>query len=84
MNELILRRPDDFHVHLRQGPALASYAARSARHFARILVMPNVIPPIIGAVGLVDYRTAIENSLKRAGGRCGALMTFKLIPGMGD
>ncbi len=83
MTEFSIRRPDDFHVHLRQGPALASYAARSARHFARILVMPNVTPPIISAASLIDYRTAVENAIESAGGQCGALMSFKLIPGMG-
>ncbi len=83
MTELKMRRPDDFHVHLRQGPALALYSARSALYFGRILVMPNVTPPIRSATGVIDYRTSIERALTVAGGLCSALMSFKLIPGMG-
>ena len=46
MDRLTLRRPDDFHVHLRDGPAMASVLADTARQFARAIVMPNLKPPV--------------------------------------
>lgn len=79
IREITLRRPDDMHVHLRQGPELAGYAQDLASSFARALVMPNTIPPITTPEGLAGYRTAI---LKAAGGGFVPLMTFKIQPGM--
>lgn len=78
---LELRRPDDFHVHLRQGPPLAAYAARSARHFGRALAMPNTVPPISSGRALGDYRRAVLAGM--AGYACAPLFAFKLLPGMG-
>lgn len=78
---LELRRPDDFHVHLRQGPALAAYAARSARHFGRALAMPNTVPPISSGRALGDYRRSVLAGM--AGYACAPLFAFKLLPGMG-
>ena len=46
MDRITLRRPDDFHVHLRDGPAMASVLADTARRFARAIVMPNLKPPL--------------------------------------
>src|SRR5258707_1252589 len=43
---LTLRQPDDWHVHLRDGAALAAVAAHTARQFARAIVMPNLKPPV--------------------------------------
>ncbi len=79
--DISISLPDDFHVHLRQGPTMAAYAVRSAEQFGRILVMPNVVPPITGPVPLADYRRALDVAL--SGRSCMPLMTFKLIPGMG-
>lgn len=76
--------PDDFHVHLRQGPVLAAYAARSASQFGRLLVMPNVVPPLSGERAMHDYRRAVEAGLASGGKACTALMSFKLLPGMGE
>lgn len=78
---LELPRPDDFHVHLRQGPPLAAYAARSARHFGRALAMPNTVPPISSGRALGDYRRAVLAGM--AGYACAPLFAFKLLPGMG-
>lgn len=58
--ELVIRRPDDWHVHLRQGQLLCDMAPFTARHFARALVMPNLVPSIVTADEMVRYRTAIE------------------------
>lgn len=79
--ELILARPDDFHVHLRQGPALALYAKRHALSFGRALVMPNTLPPVADADSLASYRRTIAGCLGSAP-HFSPLMAFKLLPGM--
>ena len=43
---LTIRRPDDWHVHLRDGAMLAGVVAHTARQFARAIVMPNLSPPV--------------------------------------
>lgn len=77
MPTLVIRRPDDFHVHLRQGAACSEYAKDAARAgWARVLVMPNTLPPVIDAFGLRNYQRTIESaapSLK-------PLMTFQILP----
>jgi dihydroorotase len=84
---LRLPRPDDFHLHLRQGEALGAYARREALSFGRALVMPNTVPPIASAASIAAYRSAILAALgqgETSGGSSGLvpLMTFKLLPGM--
>ncbi|MCZ8176614.1 MAG: dihydroorotase, partial [Burkholderiaceae bacterium] len=46
---LTLRRPDDWHLHLRDGAALAAVLPATARQFARAIVMPNLKPPVTTA-----------------------------------
>ena len=46
MNSLTIRRPDDWHVHLRDGAALASVVTFTAERFGRAIVMPNLKPPV--------------------------------------
>jgi len=74
-----MRRPDDFHLHLRQGPAMHEWARASSLHFARALVMPNTIPPIDRPERLLAYKAEIEIA---AGPRFSPLMAFKIMPGM--
>lgn len=98
MDELRIRLPDDFHVHLRQGPAMAAYVARSAALFGRFLAMPNVVPPLVTGRGVSDYLAALGTAVSVSGrtvphveggsqdpgkGFCKPLSSFKLIPGMG-
>jgi dihydroorotase len=83
MNELHIRVPDDFHVHVRQGPAMAAYIARSAAHFGRFLVMPNVTPPLVSAGSVADYAKAVAMAVKASGFASVPLHSFKLVPGMG-
>lgn len=74
---LTFRRPDDFHVHLRQGPESAGYARDAAEAgFARVLVMPNTLPPIASAASLTAYRDLLAASAPGLG----LLMTFKIRP----
>jgi len=84
IREIKLRRPDDMHVHLRQGQELAGYTEDLASSFARALVMPNTIPPITTPEELVRYRAAILQAAAPGGRGLGLtpLMTFKIQPGM--
>jgi dihydroorotase len=59
MRQLTLTRPDDFHLHLRDGNYLASTVADAARCFARGLIMPNRTPPTTDVESARAYRTAI-------------------------
>ena len=63
MDRLTLRRPDDFHVHLRDGPAMASVLADTARQFARAIVMPNLKPPLRTTQLALHYRDRILGEL---------------------
>ncbi len=57
---LTIRRPDDWHVHLRDGAMLASVVPYTARQFARAIVMPNLSPPITTAAAGAAYRDRIN------------------------
>ncbi len=57
---LIIRRPDDWHVHLRDGDMLQRVAPYTARQFARALVMPNLVPPVTGVEAAATYRERIR------------------------
>jgi len=60
---LTLTRPDDWHVHLRDGAAMAAVVPYTARQFARAIVMPNLRPPITTAAMAVAYRDRINSAL---------------------
>ena len=53
---LTIRRPDDWHVHLRDGDMLRKVAPYTARQFARAIVMPNLVPPITAVDAAHGYR----------------------------
>ena len=57
--KLTIRRPDDWHVHLRDGGMLAAVAPYTARQFARAIVMPNLSPPVTTIDAARDYRARI-------------------------
>ena len=56
---LTIRRPDDWHVHLRDGDMLAAVAPYTARQFARAIVMPNLSPPVTSVEAARGYRKRI-------------------------
>jgi len=56
---LTLRRPDDWHLHLRDGDALASVIGATARVFGRAIVMPNLKPPVTTVAAALAYRDRI-------------------------
>lgn len=62
-NAISLRRPDDWHVHLRDGPLLQAVAPATARCFARAIVMPNLSPPITSVAAAVAYRERIREAV---------------------
>jgi dihydroorotase len=61
--ELKINRPDDFHVHLRDGVGLQSVVPHTAAQFARALVMPNLKPPITTVAQAIAYRERIMSAL---------------------
>ena len=64
-DRLILRRPDDWHVHLRDGDMLKFVVGFTARQFGRAIVMPNLSPPVTTAARAVAYRHRIMDALER-------------------
>jgi dihydroorotase len=60
---LVIRRPDDWHVHLRDGEMLAAVAGFTARQFARAIVMPNLVPPVTKMAAAEAYRRRILAAL---------------------
>jgi dihydroorotase len=56
---LTIRRPDDWHVHLRDAEMLRTVAPHTARQFARAIVMPNLVPPITTVEAAAAYRERI-------------------------
>lgn len=74
---LEITRPDDWHLHLREGDVLASVVAHTAQRFARAIVMPNLKPPVTTVAQAEDYRGRILASLPK-GSRFQPLMTLYL------
>jgi len=64
---LVIRRPDDWHVHLRDGDMLAAVAPWTARQFARAIVMPNLDPPVTNVAAAIAYRDRIRAAAGEAG-----------------
>ncbi|HUH60537.1 MAG TPA: dihydroorotase [Candidimonas sp.] len=80
-DSLTLVRPDDWHLHLRDGAMLDAVVPDTARQFARAIVMPNLKPPVTTTALALAYRERIYASLQRAGIAQGAftpLMTLYL------
>ena len=77
MNTLKLRRPDDWHVHLRDGAALSAVVKFTAERFGRAIVMPNLKPPITTAAMARGYRERILAALP-AGANFEPLLTLYL------
>ncbi|HKS88301.1 MAG TPA: dihydroorotase [Stellaceae bacterium] len=74
---ITLRRPDDWHVHLRDGAMLRAVVGHTARQFARAIVMPNLVPPVTTVAAVRAYRERIVAALP-AGADFTPLMTCYL------
>ena len=59
MRELSIVRPDDWHLHLRDGEMLKAVLPETSRHFARAIIMPNLVPPVVSSQQAVAYRERI-------------------------
>ncbi|MGR3571266.1 dihydroorotase [Brevirhabdus sp.] len=77
LTELTLIRPDDWHLHLRDGDMLKGIAPESARDFGRAIVMPNLVPPVVTGQQARAYRDRIMAALP-AGSAFRPLMTLYL------
>jgi dihydroorotase len=62
-SRLTIRRPDDWHLHLRDGAMLTGVLPETARHFARAIVMPNLVPPVVTGDDARAYRDRILAAL---------------------
>ncbi|WP_106204498.1 dihydroorotase [Aliiruegeria haliotis] len=60
---LTLRRPDDWHLHLRDGAMLEAVLPETARDFARAIIMPNLVPPVVTSADATSYRERILAAL---------------------
>jgi dihydroorotase len=77
MNEVTIIRPDDWHLHLRDGAHMQAVLAHTSRRFARAIVMPNLGPPVTTTRLALDYRARILAALP-AGASFRPLMTLYL------
>lgn len=77
MQTLTLRRPDDWHLHLRDGAMLEGVIGDSSRHFARAIIMPNLVPPVVTTADAKAYRERIMKAVPK-GDRFEPLMTLYL------
>ncbi|MEM9576120.1 MAG: dihydroorotase [Pseudomonadota bacterium] len=74
---LTIRRPDDWHLHLRDGAMLRAVLPATAAHFARAIIMPNLVPPVVTSQQASAYRDRILAALP-AGADFEPLMTLYL------
>ncbi|GHU07910.1 dihydroorotase [Betaproteobacteria bacterium] len=61
--QISITRPDDWHLHLRDGEAIQAVLPHSARQFARAIIMPNLRPPVTTVAAAADYRRRILKAL---------------------
>jgi dihydroorotase len=79
-HSLTLRRPDDWHLHLRDGAMLRAVLPETARHFDRAIIMPNLVPPVVTGDDARAYRDRILAALPE-GMTFTPLMTLYLTEG---
>src|SRR5690606_43191 len=81
---LTITRPDDWHLHVRDGALMADVLPHTARQFGRAIIMPNLRPPVTSTAQALDYRARIMAALKQGlpsdgrGGDFEPLMTLYL------
>ncbi len=64
MNSITITKPDDFHLHLRDGDAMASVVNHSAKTFARAMIMPNIAPPVTTVNAALEYKQRIMDAVE--------------------
>ena len=68
MKSITIPRPDDWHVHFRDGAMMAAVVPETARHFARAIVMPNLVPPVARSVDAKAYYDRIRGCVPDGSG----------------
>jgi dihydroorotase len=63
MNRITIRKPDDWHLHVRDGAMLKAVLPCTARHFGRAIIMPNLLPPVCTVKEAEEYRNRIQKAL---------------------
>ena len=74
---ITIRKPDDWHLHVRDGAMLKAVMPFTARHFGRAILMPNLVPPVITTKDAIAYRERVMAALP-AGSTFKPLMTCYL------
>ena len=77
MNKITINKPDDWHLHLRNGKMMENVVGYSANAFARGLIMPNLVPPVVNAKQAKEYKDSIIRALPE-GNSFEPLMTLYL------
>ena len=67
MNTITIKRPDDWHLHLRDGDVLPDLVKHTARQFSRALIMPNLKPPVTTVSQALSYQDRIHQAAKEVG-----------------
>ncbi|HET8710663.1 MAG TPA: dihydroorotase [Spongiibacteraceae bacterium] len=78
MTDLRITRPDDWHVHLRDGAALPHTVSAMARYFGRAIAMPNLVPPVATAAQALAYRERIMSAQRDCAHQVTPLMVLYL------
>ena len=65
MEKIEIIKPDDWHVHFRDNDILKAVVPETTRHFARAIVMPNLIPPVINGKQAADYQQRIKQNVPK-------------------
>ena len=64
VKEIVISRPDDWHLHLRDGDLLPITVNETAKSFARAIIMPNLVPPVTKLTHVKNYKQRIIKALK--------------------
>ena len=65
MEEIEIIKPDDWHIHFRDGEFLNKVVPETSKHFARGIIMPNLVPPILNQKNAIDYKNRIKNAIPK-------------------
>ena len=57
---ITIRKPDDWHLHVRDGAMLKASLPFTARHFGRAIIMPNLLPPVVSVKDAEAYRSRVR------------------------
>ena len=67
-SDLVIHRPDDWHLHLRDGAMMHAVLPHTSANFGRAIIMPNLVPPVVTMSDAAAYRDRILNALPEGHG----------------